>query len=102
MGAAMTNDQGRLTELRNPLFRLRRIHQREDVLLLRLVIERVEKADFVDPARAVQGIEKERVLLGQFGGLKVAAAQVRIRIGMRRMAREKVEAQPAAVGARDL
>ena len=43
------------------------------MLLLRLVVEGVKEADFVDAARTVQGIEEERVLLRKLGRLDVAA-----------------------------
>ncbi len=61
----------------------------------------MEFADFLDPADAVEGIEVARVLGGELCGFDIAAAEVRVGVGVRIRGGEEMEAEPAAIHAGD-
>ena len=77
------------------------IHEREDAPLFCFVAEGAEAADLLDPAEAVEGVEKARVARGQLGRFEIATAQIGVAKGAGRLRLEKMETQPAAIGARD-
>src|SRR5262249_15981645 len=89
---------------RRHLHRLLRFsrHECQNPLLLFLVPERMKRANFIDPAGAVERVEEERVAFCELASFQVAAAQVRVVVGAGTLAGEEMEAQPAAIGARDL
>src|SRR4030095_13041576 len=66
-----------------------------------IVFERTKGADLLHSPEAVEGVEEMRVARGQLGRFQVATAQVRILEGARILRLEKVEAEPAAIGARN-
>ena len=66
------------------------------------VVECVKDADFIHAPRTIQRIEIARVILRQLRRFQIAPADIRIGVSMRVVAGEKMEAQPAAIGARDL
>src|SRR5450432_3781978 len=77
------------------------IHQCENASLLRVVSERAEIPNLFQPAHAVNRIEKACVTGGQLGRFQVAAAQILILKRPGVLGLEKMETQPAAIGAGD-
>jgi len=56
--------------------------------------------DFIEPTNGIQGVEKARVVCRELACLKIASAKVCIAKCIGTLPREKVKAQPAAVGRR--
>ena len=83
--------------------RLSRVHEREDALFLfGAVIERPKTPDLIDPAHAVERVQKFRVMGRELRRLEITAAQI---LGLKRagmLRGEKMKAEPAPIGARDL
>src|SRR6266446_8455181 len=76
-------------------------HQLKNAFLFSRVIERVENPDFVHAPGGVQRVEQAGVLRGEFRRLEIAAAEIRVGESVGIVSLKKVEAKPAAVGARD-
>src|SRR5688572_24380475 len=90
---------GRVHQCEHSLLLTRsRVHQREDTLLLRAVVERTKSANLIEASHPIEGIEKIRVARGELGRLQITAPQIRRmeRAGMLRG--EKMKAQPAPIG----
>src|SRR5262245_28370522 len=57
--------------------------------------------DFIETTNGIEGVEKTCVAGRKLACLEVTATQVRVAKCLGRLPREKVKAQPAAVGRRD-
>jgi hypothetical protein len=74
-------------------------HELEDAVLFRGVVQRMEDADLIDAAGGVEGVEESRVVRGEFGGFEIPGADGVALVGLRLIAFEEMEAQPASIGA---
>ena len=74
------------------------VHQGEDARLFCFIAETAEAADFLNPAEAVEGVEKTGIARGQTGRFKITPAQIGVPKRTGRLRFEKVEPQPAAIG----
>src|SRR5262245_41185480 len=57
--------------------------------------------DLIDTTNRVQSVEITRVVCGELACFEIASAKIRVTERLRALPREKVKAQPAAVGRRD-
>src|ERR1700737_1924637 len=77
------------------------ISQSEDALLLGIVIERAESANFIEAAHAVERVEVLSITRSELGRFQITAAQIGVAKGIGATAGEKMKAQPATIGARN-
>jgi hypothetical protein len=73
------------------------IHQCQNSLSFRAVVERMKPPDFIEAAHTVESIEIARVACGERRRFKVASAQISIVELPRTLASEKMKPQPAPV-----
>src|SRR5213593_4265201 len=78
-----------------------RIAKLKDAFFLRRVIEGTKSADFVQTPQAVERVEIFGVAGSQLSHFQVTGAQIAVAENIRTTSREKMKAQPAAIGPRD-
>src|SRR5438094_4847672 len=74
------------------------IHQRQDPLSFRAVIERAETSDFIEATHPVQRVEIMCVACRKLACLEITTAQVLVAKRVRALTCEKMKAQPATIG----
>src|SRR5215467_1700599 len=77
------------------------VHQCQNPLPLRVVIEGMKPADLIETTNGIECVEKTRVARRQLIRLEITTTQIRIAKRAGALPREKVESQPSAVGGRD-